>query len=158
MSENIKVALLSGAFTILATLIAIYHQDVASIFRFRKRSIQGTWRGRGVEKLLSADSTNSQETYDISMEFSQLGSRIKGKGTGKSTSGEYFQANLKGRMEDEHFVTVSARSLSPQEFDIAVMLFELDAKGQRLRGYCLANGLSQHGITFSEISLSKEPG
>jgi hypothetical protein len=156
MSENITIALMSGAFSIVVALITIYHQDIVSIFRFRKRRIKGTWRGQGVERLLGSNPQFS-ETYDVSMELQQLGSRIKGKGTGRSSSGEYSEAKLKGKMEDEHFVTLSAQAISLQEFDIAVFLFELDAKGQKLHGYCLANGLSQHGITFSEISLTKEP-
>lgn len=157
MSENLIIALISGFFSILVAVITIYHQDIFSIFRFRKRRIKGTWRGQGIERLLNSDSIKSQMTYEVVFEFQQLGSRITGKGRGKSSLGEEYEANLKGKMEDEHFITLSARSISPQEFDIAVMLFELDAKGKNIIGYILANGLTQHGITFSEISLTKEP-
>jgi hypothetical protein len=157
MSENIIVALISGSFSLLVAFVTIYHRDIFSIFRFRKRRIKGTWKGQGIEKMLGSDSAESQVTYDIFMEFQQLGSRITGKGNGKNTLGEYYEANLKGKMEDEHFITLSAHSISPQEFDIALFLFELDAKGKRLHGYSLANGLTQHGITLAEISLTKEP-
>ena len=160
MTETTKVALISsiitGAFSILVAIITVHQGEILSVLRVRKRRIQGTWRGRGVERPLGSNSAPFQEIYDISMEFQQMGSRIKGKRTGKSSSGEHFEAKLKGKMEDEHFVTLSAHATSLQEFDIAVMLFEIDVRGEKLSVYSLANGLSQHGITFAEISLTKE--
>jgi hypothetical protein len=157
MSETIIAALIGGFFSILVAVITIYHQDIFSVFRYRKRRIKGNWRGKGVERFLKPDSVELQNEYDILMRFHQLGSRITGTGMGISNLGEHYEANLKGKMEDEHIVTILARSISPQEFDIAVMLFELDAKGKKIKGYSLATGLTQHGITFSEISLDKEP-
>lgn len=160
MTETTKVALISsiitGAFSILVAIITVYQGEVLSLLRLRKRRIQGTWRGRGVERPLGSNSAPFQEIYDISMELQQMGSRIKGKGTGKSSSGEYYEAKLKGKMEDEHFITLSAHATSPQEFDIAVFLFELDVRGEKLSGYSLATGLSQHGITLAEILLTNE--
>lgn len=156
MKELIIPVIITGFCTFLATLITIYHKDIFSITRFRKRSIKGVWKGQGIERVLGSAFVAS-EMYEISMEFQQLGSRIRGKGGGKSNSGEYYEANLRGRMEDEHFIILTARAISPQEFDIAVMFFGLDAKGTTLHGYSLANGLAQSGITLSEISLTQLP-
>lgn len=154
MKELILPVLITSFCTFLATLITIYHKDIFSIPRFRKRNIKGVWKGQGIERVLGSAFVAS-EMYEISMEFQQLGNRIRGKGGGKSSSGEYYEANLRGRMEDEHFIVLRARAISPQEFDIAVMFFELDAKGTKLRGYILANGLTQHAITLSQISLTR---
>jgi hypothetical protein len=160
MTETTKVALISsiitGAFSLLIAIIKGYHGEILSLLRLRKRRIEGTWIGQGIERPLGSIAAPFQETYDISIELQQIGSRIKGKGMGKSSSGEYYEAKLTGKMEDEHFVTLSAHATSPQEFDICVMLFELDARGEKLSGYSLANGLSQHGITLAEISLTNE--
>jgi hypothetical protein len=157
MKDLIAPVLITGFCTFFAILITIYYKDISSILRFRKRSVKGTWKGQGVERFLGSAFASS-EMYEVSMEFQQLGSRIKGKGGGKSSSGEYYEANLRGRMEDEHFIILRARGISSKEFDIAVMFFELDAKGTKLHGYSLANGLTRHGITLSEISLTQVRG
>jgi hypothetical protein len=158
MTENITSALIIGLFSILVALISIYHQDILSIIRFRKRRLdQRPWRGQGIEIYLSPDSGKPLTTYDIVMEFEQTGSLLTGRGSGTNSSGEYYAAKLRGKMEDEYFITLTAYSVSSQEFDIALMLLELDAKGNKLHGYALASGLSDHGITLSKISLTQEP-
>jgi len=110
MTETTKVALVSsiitGAFSILVAIIKGYRGEILSLLRLRKRRIEGTWRGQGVERPLGSNAAPFQETYDISIELQQMGSSIKGKGTGKSSSGEYYEAKLTGKMEDEHFVNV----------------------------------------------------
>jgi hypothetical protein len=127
MTETTKVAVISsiitGAFSLFVAIIKSCHGEILSLLRLRKRRIQGTWRGQRVETPLSSNVAPFQDTYDISIELQQIGSRIKGKGMGKGSSGKYHEAKLKGKMEDEHFVTLSAHAISPQEFDICLMLF-----------------------------------
>lgn len=156
-ANNLLIAIISGVFTVIVAIITIYHRDIFAVFQRRRRTVRGAWKGMGIEQLLDSESQKIENEYEITLELHQLGSRVTGLGRGRDVSGIVYEANLKGRMEDEHFITLFARSISAQEFDIAVMMLELDARGRSLSGFSLANGLAQHGITFSRIVLNKEP-
>jgi hypothetical protein len=155
MLQNIIPALIGGIFTLLAAFISIYHQDLFSIFRFRKRNIKGVWTGYATEKLLGNDSEELK--YDVSIEFKQFGSRITAKASVSISIGEHFQATCKGRMEDEYFITLRSYSTSIQESNFGVAVFELDSTGKKLHGYSLANSLTKHGIALAEVFFTKQP-
>lgn len=155
MAQYLLPAVITGFFTLLAALITASHSDLAFIFRPRKRHIKGTWTGHASEKILKAPL--EQLAYEVTFEFRQFGSRVTGEVDCIASNAEHYKAKLKGQMEDDHFVTLVVRSSSPQDFSFGVVVLELDAKGKRLNGYGLGNGLSAHGIAFSEVTLAKEP-
>lgn len=155
MAQYLLPAVVTGLFALLAALVTAYQSDLVFIFRPRKRRIKGTWTGHASEKMLSAPP--EELAYDLTFEFRQFGSRVTGRVDCIASNGEHYKAKLKGQMEDDHFVTLVVRSLSPQDFSFGVVVLELDAKGKQLKGYGLGNGLSAHGIAFSEVTLSKEP-
>lgn len=64
---------------------------------------------------------------------------------------------MRGRMEDQHFVSLEARTLLPQEFNFGLLVIELGHKGEKLSGYALANGFEQHGISLARVELEQLP-
>ena len=148
-------AIITGLFTVLATALTVYKSDLSFIFLRRKRNIKGVWRGKGDENVLTDPSQHL--SYDVTFQLRQFGSRVTGDGSASASNGEHYHAKLKGQMEDDHFVTLVARSPFSQDFFFGVLLLELDAKGKRLNGYALGNGLTAHGIALAKVSLSKEP-
>jgi len=153
--DQLLQAIITGLFGILAALITAYRSDLIFMLHRRKRNIKGKWIGQASEKLL--DDSSRELTYSAAFEFHQFGSRVTGNIHSTGNNGEHYQAQVKGQMEDEHFVTLVARSSSPQDFNFGVVLLELDAKGKHLNGYALGNGLSAHGIALAKMSLSKDP-
>src|SRR6059058_4615598 len=101
-------AIIAGFFSfvaaVVAAIITAYHSDLIFVFRRRKRNIKGMWNGIANEKVLN--SSPDEIRYEVTFELHQLGSRIYGNVHGTGSNGEHYQTQIKGQMEDDHFVTL----------------------------------------------------
>ena len=156
MSDAVLGAIIGAGATLLAAIIAAYREDIISLMQSRKRKLQGRWNGKLTERMLPELSEIWQEA-DIQIDLKQFGQRLSGDLYGTSNHGQKYRMKLRGRMEDNQFVTLEAHTLLPQEFNFGLIVLELDHKGQKLSGYALANGFEDHGISLAKMDLEQLP-
>ncbi len=154
MSDAILGATIGAAATLAATIITVYRDNLVSLFRHRTRELQGRWKGRITERMLPASKKIWQEA-DIQIDLNQSGRRLSGKLHATTNHNRSYVMNVRGRMEDRHFITLEVRATSSQEFNFGVFVLEVDHKATTLSGYALANGFETHGVSLVTAELEK---
>jgi len=146
-------ALITGIFTFMATIIAIYHPDIFVVFKRSSRSLKGTWIGTGedvtVPNLLEY---GKSLRYELTGIVKQMGSRIKLEIESISDRSTKFKA--KGVIRGEFF-SFSYKNIERGTENFGVGLAYIRGTGKDIEGFTLVKRQRERGLAMVHFKLSK---
>lgn len=151
--DVILAAIITGGFTLIATLVAVYHREILDMFHRKRRDISGVWTGMGrdisIPNLLSYQQSLE---YQLSGEVRQRGSHVSV--IGKSVSDRTNKIRATGYIRGE-YVILKYYNVGKHTDDYGVGILHLLGTGEDMRGFVIGKRMREHGVALIHLQLKR---
>lgn len=158
MSETIIAAIITGAATIIGTILILFRDTLPFIFSRTRRKLKGTWRGE-VRDINCFDVPEGKDlfSYSIELELKQIGRFLYGNASGQNNQGVRYKHKVRGFIESDDYMTLIARSPKSNIRDFGVSFCRIHGDANTIVGYSLFNSMQTPGIVLIQGTLNKVP-
>ncbi len=151
--DTVLAAVIGGAFSMAGTLIAIYHKEIAYLFRRSRRDVTGSWHGHGTDIVVPGHlEYDSLLKYEYRGELRQRGSRVVFDGT--SDADHAYHVVARGWIKGDYvFAITQSDEKGVNDFGVAILHYL--GTGLDLKGYYLGKRLREDGLVLIRIELKR---